>query len=93
MKFAGCLMTERDQILEQALALGPEDRAYVADALEQSLGGGQFASPEIAAAWAEEIEHRIAAYDRGEMQAAGIDVAMERIREHLHDHRRRKATP
>ncbi len=30
-------MSHRDQIVGQALALTPEDRAYVADVLEQSL--------------------------------------------------------
>ena len=45
-------MTPRDEIVQQAMALPPEDRAYVADMLEQSLSGGGFATPEIAAAWA-----------------------------------------
>lgn len=30
-------MTQREQILEQALSLPPEDRAFVAAALEESL--------------------------------------------------------
>jgi len=47
-------MANRDQIVEQALSLAPENRAYVADALEQSLSSGSFTSPDIAAAWAGE---------------------------------------
>ena len=62
-------MTNREQIVEQALSLPPEDRAYVAHALEQSLSNGGFASPEVAEAWIEEIERRLAAYDRGEIRA------------------------
>lgn len=73
-------MTNRDQIVEQALSLAPEDRAFVADALEQSLSGGSFVSTEIAAAWAEEIGQRLAAYDRGDIQAADADVALVRLR-------------
>jgi len=83
-------MTNRDQIVEQALTLTPEDRAYVADALEQSLSNGGFATPEIASAWAAEIERRIAAYDRGEIQAVGAETAIERIRQQLVEHRVRK---
>ena len=76
-------MTNREQIVEQALSLAPEDRAYVADALEQSLTSGGFASPEIAEAWAEEIERRLAAYDRGETKAVDADVALDRLRRQL----------
>ena len=40
-------MTQREQILEQALSLPPEDRAFVAAELEESLSmtGGQNGSP------------------------------------------------
>jgi hypothetical protein len=58
-------MANREQIVQEALSLAPEDRAFVADALEQSLSSGSFASPAIAEAWAHEIERRLAAYDRG----------------------------
>ena len=61
-------MEPREQIVEQALSLTPEDRVDVADALEHSLTPTGFATPEIAAEWATEIERRIAAYDRGEVQ-------------------------
>ncbi len=83
-------MPQRDQIVEQALTLTPEDRAYVADKLEQSLTTDGFATPEIAAAWAEEVERRIDAYDRGDVKAAGADVAIDRMRRHLAEHRTRK---
>ena len=74
-------MNQRDQIVEQALTLAPEDRAYVADALEQSLAREPFASAEVEEAWAEEIERRLAAYDRGEIEAAeGTNLAEIRRR-------------
>ncbi len=83
-------MPLRDQIVEQAMALNPEDRAFVADALEQSLGSEGFASPEIAAAWAAEIERRIAEYDRGEVQTADMESAIVRMRQYLAKHRASK---
>lgn len=85
-------MNARDRIIEQALALGPEDRAFVADTLEQSLTSGGFATQEIAAAWAVEIEHRVAAYERGEIQAVPADESLDRMRRHLEQHRARKAS-
>jgi hypothetical protein len=85
-------MISRDEIVQQALALNPEDRAYIADVLEHSLSDETFATPEFAAAWVAEIERRIAAYDRGEMQAARLDIAFDRMRRQLADHRARKAT-
>lgn len=84
-------MPGREEIAQQALELPAEDRAYVADVIERSLATGGFASAEIAAAWASEVERRIAEYDRGEVQAVSADVAIERIRRHLAEHRERNA--
>lgn len=86
-------MTIREQIAQQALALPPEDRTYLADVLEQSLTNGEFATPEIAAEWAAEIDRRIAAYDRGETQGVDVQTALERIRDRLATHRSRKVAP
>jgi len=54
------------QIEDQARALTPEERAKLAESMLESLH-----SPlaEIEAAWAEEIEQRVAAFDRGEIPA------------------------
>jgi putative addiction module component (TIGR02574 family) len=54
------------QIEDQARALTPEERANLAESMLESLH-----SPlaEIESAWAEEIEQRVAAFDRGEMPA------------------------
>jgi hypothetical protein len=84
-------MATRDQILNDALALPLEDRAFVAEQLEGSLVNGEFASPEIAAAWTAEIERRIAAYDRGELLAADADTSVARMRAYLTEHRARKS--
>ena len=86
-------MTIREQIAQQALALPPEDRTYLADVLEKSLTSGEFATPEIAAEWAAEIDRRIAAHDRGETQGVDAQTALERIRVRLATHRSRKVTP
>jgi putative addiction module component (TIGR02574 family) len=80
-------MTIREQIAQQALALPPEDRTYLADVLEQSLTSGEFATPEIAAEWMVEIDRRIAAYDRGETVPVDAKTSLERIRERLAKHR------
>ncbi|HEX6986060.1 MAG TPA: addiction module protein [Planctomycetaceae bacterium] len=76
-------MPDRDAIAREALALPPEDRAYVADVLERSLDPGPFATPEIAEAWSKEIDRRIAAYDRGETRAIDMETALDQIREAL----------
>ena len=73
-------MSLRDEIIQQALELPAEDRAFVADTLEQSLYG-DVASPQLAAAWSEEIDRRIAAYDRGHIQGLEFDAALDQLRE------------
>lgn len=52
------------QIEDQARALAPEERAKLAESMLESLH-----SPlaEIEREWAEEIEQRVAAFDRGEI--------------------------
>jgi putative addiction module component (TIGR02574 family) len=81
----------RDQILEQALALPPEDRVVIADALEESLRSGALVTPEVAAAWAVEIQRRLEEYDLGETEAVSADVFLEEARQSLLEHRARKA--
>lgn len=64
-----------EKIEAQAKALSAEERAKLAEAMLESLH-----SPvtEIEAAWAEEIERRVAAFDRGEIPAyAAEDVFAE----------------
>ncbi len=56
-------------ILKQVQELPAEERNALIEALAEAEEDCEFASPEIARAWEEEIERRIAAYDRGETQA------------------------
>ena len=63
------------EIEQQARALAAEDRAKLAEVLLESL---QAPLSEIETAWAQEIEERVAAFDRGETQAyAAEDVFAE----------------
>lgn len=83
-------MTAREQVLQEALTLPAEDRVFLVERLEASIPHGQFASPEIANAWTAEIDRRIAAYERGEMNASDAAESIERMRTYLADHRIRK---
>jgi putative addiction module component (TIGR02574 family) len=66
------MATSYKEIEQQAQALAAEDRAKLAEALLESL---QTPISEIETAWAQEIEERVAAFDRGETQAyAAEDV-------------------
>lgn len=84
-------MSMVEQLAQQALALGPEDRVYLANVLEESLSTGGFTTPELAAAWSAEIDRRAAAYQRGEAQSTDADAALERIAHRLEEHRVQKA--
>ena len=55
------------ELEQQARALSPDDRARLAEVLLESLQGPPLS--EVEAAWSREIEERVAAYDRGEVQA------------------------
>lgn len=52
------------QIEEQAQALNAEERAKLAESMLESLHAPV---SDVEAAWAEEIERRVAAFDRGEI--------------------------
>ncbi len=86
-------MPNRDEIVERAMGLSSEDRAFVADALERSLDNQGFASQEVATAWAAEIERRIEAYDRGEVHADDVGPVIERLRQYLRKVRAGKVSP
>jgi putative addiction module component (TIGR02574 family) len=64
------------ELEQQARALSPDDRARLAEVLLESLQEAPLS--EVEAAWNREIEERIAAYDRGDLQAfAAEDVFAE----------------
>jgi hypothetical protein len=90
--FMSSPMTPVEQLAQQALALAPADRAYLADVLEQSLSTGSFATPELAALWADEIDRRLAAYERGEAKPTDADIALQRSEQRLVAHRARKSS-
>ena len=66
-----------DDLLEQAKKLSPAERAKLIDALYDLNAPPD---PEWEAAWIKECEDRLAALDRGEMEAVDFDVAMEELR-------------
>lgn len=69
------MATSFKEIEQQAQALTAEDRAKLAESLLESL---QAPLSDIETAWAQEIEERVAAFDRGETQAyAAEDVFAE----------------
>jgi hypothetical protein len=76
-------MSTRDEILAQALALPPEDRAFMSDALKQSLSHDDFATNEIAAARCREIERRLATHKVGDEAALEHPKAYEYLRQTL----------
>ena len=83
-------MATRDELAQQVLALSQDDRAFLADLLDQSLAGeGGMFSEGLAAAWTVEIDRRIAAYEAGEGGAVDIETAMKEMRDDLAEHRKR----
>jgi hypothetical protein len=63
------------QIEEQALGLNAEERAKLAEAMLESLS---VPIAEVEEAWAREVEQRVAAYDRGDVQTHdAVDVFAE----------------
>lgn len=69
------MATSFGDIEQQVRALTPEERAKLAETLLESL---QAPLSNIEAAWVQEIEERVAAFDRGETQTyAAEDVFAE----------------
>lgn len=61
------------ELAEQARSLSPEERSRLVELLLESLHEPPLA--EVEAAWAQEIERRVAAYERGEVETfAAEDV-------------------
>ena len=64
------------ELAAKGAALGPEDRSRLIDLLLVSLHEGPLA--EVEAAWDEEVERRLSAHDRGEIQSMdGEEVLAE----------------
>ena len=68
-----------DQVTELAqlsLALSPDDRARLTELLLDSLDAEP--KSDVEAAWDEEIRERLAAYDRGEVEAIDAETVFAR---------------
>ena len=72
-------MTEVENVLAAALLLPVEARAAVAAELIQSLDEGEDAAEEVEAAWADEIQQRLAEVDAGVVTPIPWPEARRRI--------------
>ena len=66
------------ELERQARSVSPEERARLADVLLRSLRDAPIA--EIEAAWDREIEKRVAAYDRGELETFSAESVFAEAR-------------
>ena len=64
------------EIAQHSLALSPDDRARLTELLLSSLEAEP--KSDIEAAWDEEIRERLAAYDRGEVEAIDAETVFAR---------------
>ena len=69
------------ELEQQARALPPHDRARLAEVLLESLQGPPLS--DVEAAWNREIEERIAAYDRGDLQAFSAENVFAENDKHI----------
>jgi putative addiction module component (TIGR02574 family) len=60
-----------EQILQQALALPPEERAQLLEQLLATFDGPT--NPVVDELWVAEAHDRLDAYDRGEIKAASVE--------------------
>ncbi len=65
-------------LAEQGKALSPEDRSRLVDLLLVSLH--ELPTAEIEAAWDQEAERRLVAFDRGEVQAIDGEQVLAKAR-------------
>lgn len=73
------VMTQAAQaLLEQALSLPPEERAALADSLYESFHGP--IDPMIEAAWVQEAEARLDAYNAGLVEARPAEELFLRLK-------------
>ena len=75
------MSTRADTILGTALALPPDERAWLAEELIASLDQGKDSA--IDSAWAVEIERRITEIESGEAETVSWKDARARIRARL----------
>ena len=73
------MSSQLEKLQAQALQLPPEERSQLADRLITSL----FEDHEIEAAWAEEVERRIADIESGRSKLVPVAEAIARVRTSL----------
>lgn len=66
------------ELAERGKELAPEDRSRLVDMLLESLHEAPLL--EVEAAWDEEVESRLAAYDRGEIQSLDGEEVLAKAR-------------
>lgn len=66
------------ELAERGKALAPADRSRLVDMLLESLHEGPVA--QVEAAWDAEVERRLEAYDRGEIQAIDGEEVLAKAR-------------
>ena len=66
------------ELEREARLLSPDERAQLVDALLDSLRGVELA--EVEAAWAVEIERRVAAYERGDAKLVPAEDVFAKAR-------------
>ena len=66
------------ELAERAKALAPGDRSRLVDLLLESLH--ELPTAEVEAAWELDVERRLAAYDRGEVQAIDAEEVFAKAR-------------
>jgi putative addiction module component (TIGR02574 family) len=69
-----------DQILKEAMALSPEERADLVDKLLATLDVTSTEQAEIDRAWGEEADRRMEAYRRGEVSAEPVEDVIASLR-------------
>lgn len=67
-----------EQVLKQALALPPQERAELVDRLLATFQSPP--DPNLDALWAREAEDRLDAYERGELKTIPAAEVFDRIR-------------
>lgn len=66
------------QLVAQALELSAEERSQIADSLLQSLHS---TSPELEHVWGKEADARLAAYQRGELEALSVQQVLAKYKD------------
>jgi putative addiction module component (TIGR02574 family) len=78
--------TQAQQLTKQALALSPKERIELAETLLTS--GDGFASPEIEAAWMEEVGRRVKEIETGQAKLIPAEEVHRKAHALVHEARR-----